>query len=137
MLHGDYKAENILFDTGDTTCAVVDFQWSGNGFGARDVMYLLGSASCDKVRRTSWLELLHFYYDRLQQEVTKVMRLDNKEENTWTWDYPWDDFYKHCQLALVDFVRFCIADGVLIKDDFNDDTWLVERATEDVKELNL
>lgn len=73
MLHGDFKAENILFDGKGKNCAVVDFQWSGNGYGAKDVVYLLGSASCDKIRRDHWKMILHYYYDQLQKEVSSIM----------------------------------------------------------------
>eukprot|EP00961_Rhodomonas_salina_P045944 616785-Rhodomonas_salina.1 len=44
---------------------------------------------------------------------------------------------QHWRVAVCDFVRFCIADGVLIKDDFNDDTWLVQRAHECAQHLQL
>eukprot|EP00961_Rhodomonas_salina_P045945 616785-Rhodomonas_salina.2 len=35
----------------DKSCTAVDFQWCGAGYPARDVMYLVCSASCDKVRQ--------------------------------------------------------------------------------------
>jgi aminoglycoside phosphotransferase (APT) family kinase protein len=40
MLHGDYRADNIMFDDADTP-VVLDFQLIGTGVGAYDLAYMV------------------------------------------------------------------------------------------------
>eukprot|EP00976_Prorocentrum_cordatum_P093283 1189304-Prorocentrum_minimum.AAC.1 len=44
LLHGDFKAANILHSTDSTRCAAYDFQYVGEGYGVRDVVMLLHSS---------------------------------------------------------------------------------------------
>eukprot|EP00741_Cyanophora_paradoxa_P004644 tig00000821_g4507.t1 len=45
LVHGDYKAGNILFGEGYADVAAVDFQWTGMGPPIADVAYLILSSS--------------------------------------------------------------------------------------------
>lgn len=45
LVHGDTKAENILFTAGrPPACALYDLQYCGGGYGVKDVVYLLASS---------------------------------------------------------------------------------------------
>jgi hypothetical protein len=147
MLHGDYKAENILFkkttegvaSAAKCECAVVDFQWCGSGYGARDVMYLICTSLEQAVQRESAMELLCFYHARLREEVQAGAGADASEDLNTTlaegeagfWDYSFEEFLVHYKLSLIDFTRFCISDGKLIPED----RWILDRAAEYLGDL--
>lgn len=44
LLHGDYRLDNMLFDTAGGRLVVVDWQTTGIGLPARDLAYFLGSS---------------------------------------------------------------------------------------------
>jgi Ser/Thr protein kinase RdoA (MazF antagonist) len=44
LLHGDFKAANILHSADGTQCAAYDFQYVGEGYGVQDVVMLLHSS---------------------------------------------------------------------------------------------
>ena len=94
LLHGDYKSENIFFARDQHSIAVCDFQWSGYGVGALDVMHLLHT-SLEKGLRSSYF--VDYYADLVKG-----------------W-YPM--FRKHYQLALVDYARYMIGTGMVFEED--------------------
>ena len=53
VTHGDYRLDNILFDsTGDSLrCAVVDWQTPGHGNGVADLSYFIGAGLMPAERR--------------------------------------------------------------------------------------
>jgi len=73
LVHGDFKSANIFFREDPTTkeikeVAVIDFQWSGKGYGICDVMYLvLGAYNLGLWQNNFALEkkLIAYYCERL------------------------------------------------------------------------
>jgi len=65
LVHFDYRADNLFFDRGDGSVAVIDWQSISKGGGAADVGYLLGQNLDNEVRREHEDDLLHTYHDGL------------------------------------------------------------------------
>ena len=63
MCHGDYRADNLMFD-GDTPAAI-DFQIVGTGSGMYDVGYFISQSIDAEVRAGRDRELVDGYLDRL------------------------------------------------------------------------
>ena len=72
MCHGDYRADNIMFD-GDKP-AVIDFQLIGTGSGIYDVGYYISQSIATDVRRGHDRELLEVYLKRLESHGIEVDR---------------------------------------------------------------
>jgi hypothetical protein len=64
LVHFDYRADNLLFDT-DGSVAVVDWQTISEGGGAEDVGYLLSQNLSVEDRRAHEIDLLRAYHDAL------------------------------------------------------------------------
>jgi hypothetical protein len=64
LVHFDFRADNLLFDT-DGSVAVVDWQTISQGGGAADVGYLLSQNLTVDDRRTHGTELLRAYHEAL------------------------------------------------------------------------
>jgi len=64
MCHGDYRADNLMFD-GDKPVAI-DFQIVGTGSGIYDVGYFISQSITTDVRRGRDKELVDTYLDRLE-----------------------------------------------------------------------
>ena len=82
VIHGDYKNANIFFQRGfcpslsddgagpdtDIQMSLIDFQWSGPGLGAQDVIYLLvTSAPLACLEQEG--SLIEFYLGTLNQHL--------------------------------------------------------------------
>lgn len=67
FLHGDYRADNLLFGPGlgDDGVVAVDWQISGRGGGLYDVAYLICNSVPTAYRQQAEKELLHRYHDGL------------------------------------------------------------------------
>eukprot|EP01023_Acetabularia_acetabulum_P005349 TRINITY_DN12181_c1_g1_i10.p1 TRINITY_DN12181_c1_g1~~TRINITY_DN12181_c1_g1_i10.p1 ORF type:complete len:350 (-),score=34.75 TRINITY_DN12181_c1_g1_i10:23-1012(-) len=98
LVHGDFKSENILFRKDSSACAAFDFQYVGEGYGARDVAYLLCSSTHRSVIEKYEQQLLKFYYDEL------IDKLNRKRKNKA--QYLFDDFQFQFDVCLADYVRF-------------------------------
>jgi Phosphotransferase enzyme family len=72
MCHGDYRADNIMFD-GDKP-AVIDFQLIGTGSGIYDVGYYISQSIATDVRRGHDRDLLETYLKRLESHGIEVDR---------------------------------------------------------------
>jgi len=72
MCHGDYRADNILFDGDDPV--VLDFQIVGNGCGIYDVGYLISQSLPTEVRRGHDRELVDHWCARLESNGITVDR---------------------------------------------------------------
>ncbi len=64
LIHGDYRADNMMFD-GDEP-VVIDYQIVGTGSGMYDVGYFISQSIATEVRRGHDRELVDFYLDRLE-----------------------------------------------------------------------
>ncbi len=64
LVHFDYRADNLMFDT-DGSVAVVDWQTISQGGGAEDVGYLLSQNLTVADRRAHETDLLRSYHDVL------------------------------------------------------------------------
>jgi hypothetical protein len=67
LLHGDYRADNLLFgsDAFSPPVTVLDWQNLGIGSGVSDVAYLIGGSLPIEIRRNREEELLAAYLDAL------------------------------------------------------------------------
>lgn len=72
MCHGDYRADNIMFDGNDPV--VLDFQIVGHGSGIYDVGYLISQSLPTEVRRGHDRELVDHYCARLESNGISVDR---------------------------------------------------------------
>ncbi|KAI8916066.1 kinase-like domain-containing protein [Gorgonomyces haynaldii] len=101
LVHGDLKSENILWSD-DGLCAFYDFQYTGSGLGAKDIVYLLVSSAerpaLDQIQR-----LLRFYFDRL------LLFLNRDGKST---DYNFQMFETHFDWCLLDYCRFLSGWGI-------------------------
>ncbi|KAL7752408.1 Cut9-interacting protein scn1 [Sorochytrium milnesiophthora] len=97
LLHGDPKGDNIMFNADASACAMYDFQYTGYGYGVRDVAYLLASSADERVVAQHEDELLQVYYGELTARGC---------------NYPWATMQWHYQLCLVDYMRFMAGWGM-------------------------
>lgn len=72
MCHGDWRADNLMFD-GDNPVAI-DFQLIGTGSGMYDVGYFISQSIATDVRRGHDRELVDHYLDRLESHGIEVDR---------------------------------------------------------------
>jgi hypothetical protein len=64
LCHGDYRADNIMFDGTDP--AIIDFQLIGVGSGMYDVGYFISQSIATDVRRGHDKELVDTYLNRIE-----------------------------------------------------------------------
>lgn len=74
MCHGDYRADNIMFNGDEPT--VIDFQIVGTGSGIYDVGYFISQSIDTEVRRGHDKELLDVYLSRLEKHGIEVDRAE-------------------------------------------------------------
>ena len=72
MCHGDWRADNLMFDGDKPT--VIDFQLIGTGSGIYDVGYFISQSIDTGVRRGHDRELMDVYLDRLASHGITVDR---------------------------------------------------------------
>jgi len=72
MCHGDYRADNIMFDGKDPV--VIDFQLIGTGSGMYDVGYYISQSIATDVRRGHDRELVDVYLNRLESHGIEIDR---------------------------------------------------------------
>ncbi|OQR84575.1 hypothetical protein ACHHYP_13230 [Achlya hypogyna] len=99
LLHGDAKSANILWKKmgDDVSCAWVDFQYVGQGLGARDLAYLL----CSSTNRGALRDLdgiLARYFTTFASTMAKL----GKDMH----GYSVVKLKKHFHWCLLDYVRF-------------------------------
>ena len=78
LVHFDYRADNLMFDT-DGSVAVVDWQTISQGGGAEDVGYLLSQNLTVDDRRAHESDLLRSYHDALVANGVKGYSFDSLE----------------------------------------------------------
>ena len=86
LVHFDYRADNLFFDT-DGSVVVIDWQSISQGGGAADVGYFLSQNLSTEDRRANEDALLHAYHDTLiENGVT---------------DYDYDTFFNDYRLGVM------------------------------------
>ena len=112
MVHGDYKQGNMFFDNGNITIsgndcggdkiAVFDWQWTGPGIGATDLIYLCVMAVSNEALVDYETTILKPYHAYLQQAIHKI----SNENETKTRIYPYETLVEEFQLAAIDIQRW-------------------------------
>lgn len=93
LVHGDAKPENMLCSHGPAPrCAALDFGWVGEGYGVRDVAYLLW----DQIATNVVEDLLSEYHTML------LDRLPHAAKSAYTRTV----LKQHFDLAVLDFIRW-------------------------------
>lgn len=72
MCHGDYRADNLMFD--GSKPVAIDFQIVGTGSGIYDVGYFISQSIATDVRRGHDRELVDTYLDRLESHGIEIDR---------------------------------------------------------------
>lgn len=98
FVHGDAKLANFCFSENGKQCAMVDFQYVGEGPGIKDVAYFIGSClyeeDCEKYEK----ELLDSYFTSLQSAIKKQNIPINFKELEIEWrslyTVAWCDFHR-------------------------------------------
>ncbi len=67
LVHGDYRLDNLMFETSDqgVRVAAVDWQTLSVGCGGQDLAYLLGNSSPPKQRRNHEAHMLEVYRESM------------------------------------------------------------------------
>ncbi|MFD6517714.1 phosphotransferase family protein [Rhodococcus sp. NPDC060176] len=68
LLHGDYRADNLLFNPDRTRVTVIDWQTLTVGLPARDLAYFLGTSLASQHRRSQEQRLVKLYHVSLVSE---------------------------------------------------------------------
>ena len=98
LIHGDAKLANFCFSENGEQVSAVDFQYVGNGCGMKDVVYFFSSCLSDQQCFDFEVELLIYYFSRLNSALGN--KLSEKEkfelEIEWRAMYPlaWADFQR-------------------------------------------
>ncbi|KAI0139086.1 phosphotransferase enzyme family protein [Hypoxylon sp. NC0597] len=111
LIHGDVKSENLFTTKSGDKVAFFDFQYVGLGLGVCDLAKLftcsvpLSLLTDDEEDIPNELlmekgekKLLEYYYSRLPGNFKDPQGRSQK--------YDWDDFVRHWETALVDWLRF-------------------------------
>ena len=72
LCHGDYRADNMMFDGNEPV--VIDYQICGTGSGIFDVGYFISQSIATKERRGHDRELVDLYLDRLETHGITIDR---------------------------------------------------------------
>ena len=69
VTHGDYRLDNILFDSSGTDlwCAVVDWQTPGHGNGVADLAYFIGAGLLPAERRAHEWDLVELWVKGVEE----------------------------------------------------------------------
>ncbi|KAJ3370036.1 hypothetical protein HDU91_006697 [Kappamyces sp. JEL0680] len=98
LVHGDPKAENILWSRDQRACAMFDFQYVGTGLGAKDVAYLLTSSVDVAILDKHFDEMVGYYFEVFAKELARRGKSLN--------GYTLGQFTVHLEWCLLDFCRF-------------------------------
>ena len=121
MVHGDYKQGNMFFDDAqDNTregspedkpandcngdeIAVFDWQWTGPGIGATDLVYLCVMAVSDEALGDYEANILKPYHTYLLQALNRGHNNSDKSKFS---DYPYETLVNEFKLAAIDIQRW-------------------------------
>ena len=115
MVHGDFKTGNLFFSgtgDGDDAGAVtaIDFQWSGVGVGATDIVYLIGTGSSDALVAAMDVgkDVLEPYFTAFTAAAKAAEAGGRVKVGTYT-HASFAQLQEDFQLALLDYVRWIMA----------------------------
>ena len=111
MCHGDYRADNLMFDGAQPVA--IDFQLIGTGSGMYDVGYFISQSITAAVRSGHDRELVNGYLDRLESHGISVDR---------------DEMWRQYLVAIC----FCVTYGVTTFQGYADQN---ERGQQLIKEM--
>jgi hypothetical protein len=94
MVHGDYKHGNFFFGPSGEI-AVFDWQWTGPGVGATDLIYLCAMAVCDDALEDHEANILRPYHAHLIEAL-------GGEETC----YPYEELLTEFKIAALDYQRW-------------------------------
>jgi len=94
MVHGDYKQGNFFFGSSDEI-AVFDWQWTGPGLGATDLIYFCVMAVCDEALEDHEANILRPYHAHLIEAL-------GGEETL----YPYEELLAEFKIAALDYQRW-------------------------------
>ncbi|KAJ3389514.1 hypothetical protein HDU92_001011 [Lobulomyces angularis] len=100
IIHGDAKSENILFSS--TECALYDFQYTGEGFGEKDIVYFFISSLDETILQKYEMDYLKYYYN----ELIKNLKSNNKST-----DFSFENCMMQYKICLLDYYRFVLGWG--------------------------
>lgn len=78
LLHGDWRADNLMVDDGDL--AVIDFQIMGTGAGAYDLAYFMSQSLEPEVRRANEQAMIDAYFAGLDDAGVSYDRATSERE---------------------------------------------------------
>lgn len=109
LVHGDFKEANIMIGRGSKedsfSCAAVDYQYCGRGFGAKDIVMLIVSSVSPQVLKAIGGEdgVIQLYADELKNNLKAMNEMNEEDINTIT---SFETLKMQYELAMVDYVRF-------------------------------
>ena len=98
-MHGDAKLANFCFNEAGDSVAAVDFQYTGQGCGMKDLAYFISSCMTEKEAQESEAFILNHYFDTLRSA------LEDSDVDTDRLEEEWRDLYP---VAIADFQRFIL-----------------------------
>ncbi|CAK9058456.1 unnamed protein product [Durusdinium trenchii] len=98
LVHGDFKGANYFLKNEGEGCCAFDWQWTGPGLGATDLIYLFCGSVEDEIVQDyqRWLKL---YHDHLIQTAGAVEQ----------YNYSFDAFLLDFKAATLDYARWVFA----------------------------
>eukprot|EP00241_Pyramimonas_parkeae_P005453 CAMPEP_0114239462 /NCGR_PEP_ID=MMETSP0058-20121206/8480_1 /TAXON_ID=36894 /ORGANISM="Pyramimonas parkeae, CCMP726" /LENGTH=348 /DNA_ID=CAMNT_0001351659 /DNA_START=278 /DNA_END=1324 /DNA_ORIENTATION=- len=114
LIHGDFKAANILHSSDGKRCAAYDFQYVGEGYGVRDMVMLLHS-SLQRKTVPSEEEILKHYH----QCLCRILGHEKAK------GYDFDTMMMHYDICVADYVRFMAGWGFW----GTDSSWTADKAS--------
>ena len=102
VVHGDFKAANIIRDVASGAMKMIDFQWCGLGSPARDLAYYFCTSASEEVLAEKE-RFIKVYHD----ELTKALRARGSPEAVAAADaFTLDKLESYFVLHHVDYTRF-------------------------------
>lgn len=126
LTHGDFKSANLLWNK-EGRCCAYDFQYTGRGFGVRDVVYMLSSSVDIDVLEADGGEqqLLKHYHSALLQQLSHNGKADAGQR------YSYEVMFAQYELCLLDYTRFMAGWGF-----WGNGEWAGDRTREVLKRLD-
>ncbi|KAI1387516.1 phosphotransferase enzyme family protein [Hypoxylon trugodes] len=111
LIHGDVKSENLFTTQSGDKVAFYDFQYVGLGIGASDLAKLFTCSVplgllVDDIRHVPHELAMEEGEKKLLKYYCSSLLVDFKDAEGHIQEYDWDEFVRHWETALVDWLRF-------------------------------